>query len=68
MLLTLSLVLFAIPRWGIFAYLAALLISELVLAFLHGHALAREIPDPPASQPGHCKTGILPHCWFRLGC
>ena len=44
MLLTLSLVLFAIPRWGIFAYLAALLISELVLAFLHIHALACEVP------------------------
>ncbi|MFQ8842156.1 MAG: polysaccharide biosynthesis C-terminal domain-containing protein [Clostridium fessum] len=40
----LSLVLFAIPRWGIFAYLAALLISELVLAFLHIHALACEVP------------------------
>lgn len=60
MLLTLSLVLFAIPRWGIFAYLAALLISELVLAFLHIHALAREVPIPSASQPGDCKTGILP--------
>lgn len=44
MLLTLSLVLFAIPRWGIFAYLAALLISELMLAFLHIHALSREVP------------------------
>ena len=51
MLLTLSLVLFAIPRWGIFAYLAALLISELVLAFLHIHALAREVPIRlPVSQ------------------
>ena len=44
MLLTLFLGLFAIPRWGIFAYLAALLISELVLAFLHIHALACEVP------------------------
>ena len=44
MLLTLSLVLFAIPRWGIFAYLATLLISELVLAFLHIHALSHEVP------------------------
>ena len=44
MLLTLSLVLFAIPRWGIFAYLAALLVSELMLAFLHIHALACEVP------------------------
>ena len=51
MLLTLSLVLFAIPRWGIFAYLAALLISELVLAFLHIHALACEVPIRlPVSQ------------------
>ena len=51
MLLTLSLVLFAIPRWGIFAYLAALLISELVLAVLHIHALAREVPIRlPVSQ------------------
>ena len=51
MLLTLSLVLFAIPRWGIFAYLAALLISELALAFLHIHALAREVPIRlPVSQ------------------
>ena len=47
MLLTLSLVLFAIPRWGIFAYLAAL-------------RPRLRSPDPPASQPGHCKTGILP--------
>lgn len=67
MLLTLSLVLFAIPRWGIFAYLAALLISELVLAFLHIHALAREVPIRlPVSQgivkPAFCllvSIGIL---------
>ena len=67
MLLTLSLVLFAIPRWGIFAYLAALLISELVLAFLHIHALAREVPiHLPVSQgiikPAFCllvSMGVL---------
>ena len=67
MLLTLSLVLFAIPRWGIFAYLAALLISELVLAFLHIHALACEVPIRlPVSQgivkPAFCllvSIGVL---------
>ncbi len=67
MLLTLSLVLFAIPRWGIFAYLAALLVSELVLAFLHIHALAREVPIRlPISQgivkPAFCllvSMGVL---------
>ena len=60
MLLTLSLVLFAIPRWGIFAYLAALLISELVLAFSPHPCPRPRSPHPSASQPGHCKTGILP--------
>lgn len=60
MLLTLSLVLFAIPRWGIFAYLAALLISELVLAFLHIHALACEVPDPAAAWPRDRKARLLP--------
>lgn len=67
MLLTLSLVLFAIPRWGIFAYLAALLVSELMLAFLHIHALAREVPIRlPISQgivkPAFCllvSMGVL---------
>lgn len=67
MLLTLSLVLFAIPRWGIFAYLAALLVSELVLAFLHIHALAPEVPIRlPVSQgivkPAFCllvSMGVL---------
>lgn len=78
MLLTLSLVLFAIPRWGMSAYLAALLISELTLAFLHIHALSREVPIRlPLSQgilkPTFClltALGILrafegQNCFFH---
>lgn len=42
MLLTLFIVVFFIPVYGIQAYLFALLVSELVLAFLHIHTLSGE--------------------------
>lgn len=44
MLITLSVVVFGIPSYGIHAYLAGLLLSELVLASLHIHTLSREVP------------------------
>lgn len=44
MLVTLACVVFAIPSFGIHAYLAGLLISELLLALLHIHTLSCEIP------------------------
>ena len=40
MLITLAVVVFCIPMYGIHAYLAGLLFSELVLAALHIHTLA----------------------------
>ena len=57
MLLTLSFVVFAIPRFGIAAYLAGLLLSELLLAALHLRALSREIPIfLPAGQAVLCPA------------
>lgn len=44
MLITLSVVVFCIPMYGIHAYLVGLLFSELVLAGLHIHALAGQVP------------------------
>lgn len=44
MLITLAFVVFLIPRYGIYAYLAGLLISELVLAALHICALSKYVP------------------------
>lgn len=44
MLITLAVVVFCIPLYGIHAYLAGLLFSELVLALLHIHTLAGEVP------------------------
>ena len=44
MLITLAFVVFLIPVYGIYAYLAGLLISELVLALLHILALAKYVP------------------------
>lgn len=44
MLLTLAVVVFVIPGWGIHAYLGGLLLSELVLAALHIHTLSGEVP------------------------
>lgn len=46
MLFTLACVVFAIPSFGIHAYLAALLLSELLLALLHIHTLSSEISFP----------------------
>lgn len=43
MLVTLAIVLFAIPKFGMPAYLFALLVSELLLALLHIRALSREV-------------------------
>lgn len=44
MLITLSSVVFWIPSYGIYAYLGGLLLSELVLAFLHIHTLSGAVP------------------------
>lgn len=44
MLITLAFVVFLIPKYGIYAYLAGLLISELVLATLHICALSKQVP------------------------
>lgn len=44
MLITLAAVVFCIPMYGIHAYLAGLLLSELVLSLLHIHTLAGEVP------------------------
>lgn len=44
MLITLAFVVFCIPKYGIYAYLIGLLISELILAGLHISALARYVP------------------------
>ena len=44
MLITLAVVVFCIPMYGIHAYLAGLLFSELVLAALHIHTLAGQVP------------------------
>ncbi|MEG2870590.1 MAG: polysaccharide biosynthesis C-terminal domain-containing protein, partial [Clostridium sp.] len=44
MLVTLLFVVFGIPRYGIYAYLAGLLISELLLAALHTIALSGYVP------------------------
>lgn len=44
MLVTLSCVVFAVPAFGIYAYLGGLLISELLLALLHIHTLSIEVP------------------------
>lgn len=44
MLLTLAVVVFAIPEYGIHAYLGGLLLSELTLAGLHIHTLSGEVP------------------------
>lgn len=44
MLITLAFVVFYIPKYGIYAYLAGLLISELILAGLHIKALAKCVP------------------------
>ena len=44
MLLILTIVVFAIPRYGIHAYLAGLLLGELVLAALHIHTLSATVP------------------------
>ncbi|MEG0813874.1 MAG: polysaccharide biosynthesis protein [Clostridium sp.] len=44
MLVTLLFVVFGIPRYGIYAYLAGLLVSELLLAALHTIALSGYVP------------------------
>lgn len=44
MLITLACVVFLIPRYGIHAYLAGLLVSELILAALHIRALKKQVP------------------------
>ena len=44
MLITLAFVVFFIPKYGIYAYLAGLLISELILAGLHIRALGKCVP------------------------
>lgn len=44
MLITLACVVFLIPRYGIHAYLAGLLVSELILAALHISALKKQVP------------------------
>lgn len=44
MLLILAIVVFAIPNYGIHAYLAGLLLGELVLAALHIHTLSAAVP------------------------
>lgn len=44
MLITLACVIFLIPRYGIHAYLAGLLVSELILAALHISALKKQVP------------------------
>ncbi len=51
MLVTLAIVLFAIPKFGMPAYLFALLTSELLLALLHIRSLSKEVSFfLPASQ------------------
>ena len=60
MLLTLSLVLFRHPAMGNFR-LSGGASHQRTGARLSPHPRPRlRSPDPPASQPGHCKTGILP--------
>ncbi len=62
MLITLSSVVFWIPSYGIYAYLGGLLLSELVLAFLHIHTLSGAVLGSMLMKPALCLAvaiGIL---------
>ena len=60
MLITLAVVVFCIPMYGIHAYLAGLLFSELVLAALHIHTLAGQVPVRLNAGHNDCKTNAVP--------
>lgn len=64
MLITLAFVVFGIPHYGIYAYLAGLLISELILAALHIGALSKYVPvrlnaEEMILKPSLCLTAAI---------